>query len=277
MGRFLPDGGPQAVARLIGLIETVARAERPPALADLAVRLGLPKSTAHRLTLALAAEGILTREPGTKRFGIGSRLAALAVDALTHSTVRGARHAVMQSLVDRIGETCNLTMLDGAEVLYLDRVEAAWPLRMHLGPGSHVPLHCTASGKLFLALLPAAVRRRIVGSLPLAAYTRNTLTDPRALEAALVKIRRERVGIDNEEFLAGLIAIAVPVKNARGKTCAAIAVHAPTARLTLEQALGHLPKLRAAAAKLALTLVAQPAASAPPTASPLTRSASPRR
>jgi DNA-binding IclR family transcriptional regulator len=73
---------------------------------------------------------------------------------MLNGSLRAARHAILARVVEGIGETCNFTMLDGGEVIYLDRVEAAWPLRMNLSSGSRVPLHCTASGKLLLALQP---------------------------------------------------------------------------------------------------------------------------
>lgn len=243
-----------AISRALAVIERVARAERPLTLAALGEVLELPKATVHRIALALEQQGVLLREPGSKRFSIGNRFTALAVDTLCHSFQRGVRHAIMQRLVDEIGETCNFTMLDGARVVYIDRVEAQWPLRMHLQPGSRVPLHCTASGKLFLSHLRASARQRLLATLRLERHTVNTITDPRKLERALDKIRAQKVGTDNEEFLDGLVAVAVPVTDARKRVCAALAVHGPTARLSFDQALGHVPKLRAAAAELAATL-----------------------
>lgn len=236
------------------MLEHVARSERPLALAELGEALALPKATAHRIALALEQQGMLLREPGGRRFSSGHRFAALAVDALRNSPRRGARHAIMQRLVDDIGETCNFTMLDGACVVYIDRVEAHWPLRLHLQPGSRVPLHCTASGKLFLSHLRNSARARLLASLKLERHTGNTITDKRKLERALEKIRAEKVGTDNEEFLAGLVAVAVPVLDAKKRVCAALAVHGPTARLSFKQALGHVDKLRLAAAELSATL-----------------------
>lgn len=243
-----------AAARALAVMERVARAERAVSLAELGEALGLPKATVHRIALTLEREGMLLREPVGKRFSLGHRFTSLAITALVNSSQRGVRHAILQRLVDDIGETCNFTMLDGASVVYIDRVEAQWPLRMHLQPGSHVPLHCTASGKLFLSHLRAPMRRRLLSVLDLERHTANTITDPKELERALAVIRMRKVGTDNEEFLAGLVAVAVPVMDTRRCICGALAVHGPTARLSLEQALAHVPKLRAAAAQLADTL-----------------------
>jgi IclR family transcriptional regulator, acetate operon repressor len=138
-------------------------------------------------------------------------------------------------------------------VVYLDRVESAWPLRMHLSPGSHVPLHCTASGKLLLALLPKPARERLLPRLTLTRYTDFTITEPRALNVELARIRAERHATDKEEFHAGLVCVAVPVLDAKKRACAAIAVHAPASRMPLTRALEHLPSLNRAAAAMAAT------------------------
>jgi DNA-binding IclR family transcriptional regulator len=135
--------------------------------------------------------------------------------------------------------------------VYLDRVEAAWPLRMTLSSGSRVPLHCTASGKLLLATLPKPARQRLIGHLALQRYTDTTITEPRRLADELARIRAQKYATDNEEFHAGLVCVAVPVADARKRVCAAVAVHAPASRMPLVKALDHLPSLRRAAAALA--------------------------
>ncbi|KAG0760697.1 hypothetical protein G6F22_019061 [Rhizopus arrhizus] len=118
---------------------------------------------------------MLLREPAGKSYVSGPRLSALARETLLNSPLRGERHRILDSLVDEIGETCNCTMLDGDEVIYLDRVETAWPLRVNLQTGSRVPLHCSASGKLFLAHMRREPRARLLAAAPLPRYTPNTL------------------------------------------------------------------------------------------------------
>jgi DNA-binding IclR family transcriptional regulator len=138
-------------------------------------------------------------------------------------------------------------------VVYLDRVEAAWPLRLHLQSGSRVPAHCSASGKLLLALMPARARRRIVDALPMKEFTPGTISDRAAFEETLKRIRKDRYSTDNEEYLAGMICVAVPVENDQRSIPAALAVHAPATRLSLARALTHVPALRRAAARLVET------------------------
>jgi DNA-binding IclR family transcriptional regulator len=255
--------------RAFALLERVARAPAPVSLVELTQDAGLPKPTAHRMLATLVDAGLVAREPDGRRFTVGPRVTRLALDAMLNGVVRAPRHAILARLADEVGETVNLTMLDGNEVVYLDRVEAAWPLRVTLQPGSRVPLHCTASGKLLLALLPAGRRERIVAALELERHTERTITDRRALAAELARIRRARVSTDDEEYIAGLVCIAVPVTTPRGRVVASVAVHAPVARMPLATALAHRPLLERTASELGGTF--EPPAEArttPPRARP---------
>jgi DNA-binding IclR family transcriptional regulator len=154
-------------------------------------------------------------------------------------------------LSKEVGETCNLTVLDGNEIVYLDRVETNWPYRIHLPVGSHLPLHCTATGKLFLANMKPAARRRLIDSLTLTRHTDLTITDPDVLLEQLRRIAEEGVGYDSGEYLDGMVAIAVPVIGEHNQMCFAVAIHAPSVRKSLSELRQYLPTLRHAAARLA--------------------------
>ena len=116
-----------ATLRAMAVLEALVAAERPPSLADLTLTLRLPKPTLYRMLGMLEGAGLVAREPGARRYAPGPRLAALGRAALLNGGLRAERHAILARLVDAIGETCNFTMLDGDAVVYLDRVEAAWP------------------------------------------------------------------------------------------------------------------------------------------------------
>lgn len=244
-----------ATLRAIAVLEALIAADRPASLVELTDASRLPKPTLYRMLAMLERANLVVREPGARRYAPGPRLAALGRNVMLNGSLRTARHAILARLVEEIGETCNFTMLDGDAVVYLDRVEAAWPLRMNLSSGSHVPLHCTASGKLLLALLPKAARVRLIAHLSLARFTDTTITDPRRLGGELARIRAQKYATDNEEFHAGLVCVAVPVADAGKRVCSAIAVHAPVSRMPLARALEHLSSLRRAAAAMATTFV----------------------
>ncbi len=236
--------------RSLRLLARLAAVGRPLSLADLASDLDLPKATTHRLCTQLLELGFIARDIHARDFVVGQSLRKLSFDTLNHDSVRGLRHEVLSDLVAKVGETCNLTTLDGASVLYLDRVEAPWPWRLTLAVGVHVPLHCTASGKLFLSMMPAENREALISNLSLKRETDATLTSMVALRAECDAIALAGHSLDREEFIAGLVAIAVPVRDKSGAVCAALAVHAPRARLSVEQAIANLPALHAAAKRM---------------------------
>jgi len=240
--------------RGFAVLELIAQADAPPTLEELTRASGLPKPTVYRILGLLTRGGLVQREAFEKRYSVGPRTSALSLAVQTRSPVRARRHAVLARLVEEIGETCNLTMPDGSEVVYLDRVETPEKVRLHMEIGSRVPLHCTASGKLFLAHLPAAQVRRVLGSGPLKRYTERTITSAEALERELRKVRSSGVGTDTGEFLVGSVCVAVPVADSRSRVCAAIAVHGPAPRMTLRRGYEFLPAMRRAAGEIAATL-----------------------
>ncbi len=243
-----------ATLRAFALLELIAQAEEPPTLEELTRASGLPKPSVYRILGLLARGGLVQREPFAKRYGIGNRVATLSLAVQMRSPLRTQRHAALARLVEEIGETCNFTMLDGNEVVYLDRVETSEKVRLHMDVGSRVPLHCTASGKLFLAHLPEARLRKVLGDGPLRRYTERTVTSVDALARELGKIRASGIGTDSGEFLAGSVCLAVPVLDSRQRLCAAVAVHGPAPRMTLKRGYSFLPAMRRAAAQIAATL-----------------------
>lgn len=142
-------------------------------------------------------------------------------------------------------------------MVYYDRVQSDWPLQIDLQVGSHTPSWCTASGKLYLSSLPRERRRRIIDKLPLMQYTRNTIVDMQILEAELERIKVSRVGTDNQEFVDGMVACAVPINDSSGKLCACLFTHAPVIRKSFDELMAYTPVLESAAQNLG-QLIDQP-------------------
>ncbi len=243
--------GSGPTVRLVALLEAIAATEHLFSLHGLAADTGLPKPTLHRMLQQLEGVGLVQREGDGRHWSPGGRLLRLAESLLMNGGLHGARHAVLRRLVDEVGESCNITALAGDEVVYLDRVETAAPLRVFLHPGSRVPLHCSASGKLFLAQMSQARRRRLLAHVSLERCTPATLTDLDALEDELRRVAADGHALDREEFVPGLVCVAVPVPAGPGSRSAlCVAVQAPTVRTSPEQALRWLPALRRAARAL---------------------------
>ncbi len=237
--------------RGLAILENVAEAPRGLSTAELVEILGLPKPTVHRIAQQLEDEGYLQRTPTDRRFVVGHLLKKFSIDIISNDTVGAPRHAILEALSEEIGETCNCTMLDGNHTLYFDRVECNWPIKVDLHPGSRLPLHATASGKLFLAHMKPQERKRLLNAAPLSRNTVRTIVSPELLEIELKKTKEEGIGYDNEELLDGMVAVAVPVFDSANRVSFTLAVHAPTTRRKIEDLRQYIPSLRRAAAALA--------------------------
>lgn len=256
MGRTRITGS--AGERLLNVLAALVDAGRPLSLSEITAAVGLPKPTVHRLVGLLEDMGYAIRDADARRYTPGPAMHRLAWAVLQGQPWAGARHAVLKRLAERVDEACNIVLLDGGELTYIDRVDTQWPLRIRLDVGSHVPIHCTATGKLLLALQPQRVRERLIRSSPLTAMTARSITDPDALAQVLREARRDRVGTDDQEFLPEMVCIAVPVEPPTGPPVVAVSIHAPVSRRSLDDLRAFLPELREAAGALSEILYGEP-------------------
>lgn len=253
VGRLDEAIGGTSTLKPFTFLEAIAGAGRPLSVSELSALLGVPQPTAHRIVHVLEIEGFLEREPASRRYAPGARLVRLSFGVVATSARAAPRRAILEALSNTIGETCNFGIRVGNHLMYLDRVEAAWPFGLRFEPGSRVPLHCTSMGKLFLSFMSPDQRRRLLSVAPLHSYTEHTITDPILLEAELDGIRMSEVSIDNQEFLAGVVCAAVPIRTLNGRVAAGLAVSAPLARLSLVRMEQCVPLLRAAAEQMTET------------------------
>ncbi len=240
--------------RLLVILEEIARRGVAMKPSDLIETLGLAKPTVHRLLQTAETEGFLQRDLDGRSFGPGPRLRQLSVNTVSSEHLRTARLAILRSVADEIGETCNLAIPDREGMIYLDRVETKWPLRIQLPIGTQVPFHCTASGKMYLSTLRKHVLDGYLAAGRLDAQTANTLTEPKPLRAELERISACGYSTDDEEFMSGMTAVAVPIQDETGRLVATLSVHAPTQRHELKGLLEFLPVLNGGAEKLSKLL-----------------------
>jgi DNA-binding IclR family transcriptional regulator len=217
--------GVQVIARAAELLRQLAAEPRGLTLVDLATRVDLPRSTAHRIVRALAHEGFVNAAPSGK-LRIGSALVGIAV-----SSRRDLRHEAapfLERLSHQLRETVDLAVLDGGEVLFIDQYTSRRTLRVVAEIGARFPVFCTANGKALLAALPPEEAERLIPK-QLPALTANTPTDRAALLRELDQVRITGVAYDHEEHTAGVSAAAVAVRDSVG-TVAAISVIIPAVR-----------------------------------------------
>ncbi|MFZ4118526.1 MAG: IclR family transcriptional regulator [Polynucleobacter sp.] len=241
------DAKASMAEKVLLILEMVSHSEIPLTLENVSTGLRLAKPTAFRLLNTLNTLGFIERDFSGRRFQPGVRLRSIGTSMLFSDPIRAERIAAMKLLVDQIGETCNFNILDGNEVVYIDRIETNAPIRLHISAGMRVPLHCTASGKLFLSQMSPAQIERTLGSGPFEKFTSKTLLNLKELLPSLTKIKNQGYAIDQCEYLDGSICIAIPVLDSKNKMFAAIAAHGPSSRVSVKTVKTFIPHLEQAA------------------------------
>ena len=171
------------LGKVLGVLEAVTEHPQGVGLPDLAAKLGLSRQTVHRVLCQLENTGLLMRDPVRERFSMGPRLARLSLTALASNNGWAPIRATMQEVVDEVGETCNIGVLDGLDYVYVERIECQWPLRLHIDVGTRAPAHCLAGGKVLLAHLEPRACARLIRSRKLVARTPRSITNAADLEA----------------------------------------------------------------------------------------------
>jgi IclR family acetate operon transcriptional repressor len=238
------------IHRVLDILDTIAASSKPISATEINEVLDLPKATAHRLCAEFEARGYLLKKINGKSYMPGNRLHDMAVGVLSHSRFRAQRHAILEKLSRKVGETCNIAYPDNLRMAYSDRVETERALKLTFPIETRVPLHCTASGKLFLASLTVKKCKAVTANLDLEGITKNTITDPDKLLQEIKFVRDNHYSIDNEELFEGMIAVAVPITDKAGRFYSSLAIQAPQFRFSVEDGVRDLPLLREAAAEL---------------------------
>ena len=235
-----------SVANAIRLLKAFNDDEYELGVSSLAKRLGLAKSTVHRLASTLIKDDMLEQDKETGKYRLGLALFELGARVRRKMNVFNEAQFALKDLVEKTGETAHLTVLDHASVLFLYKFESRQAIRMKSVLGARVPAHCSADGKVLLAYQTNEMIESIaVGGL--AALTPKTIIDVGQLMADLVQVRARGYALDDEETEIGLRAIAAPIRDHTGEVVAAISVAGPIQRMTKKVVLSHAPKVVAAA------------------------------
>jgi IclR family transcriptional regulator, KDG regulon repressor len=235
-----------SVANSIRLTKAFSEDEYEMGISALAMRLGLAKSTVHRLATTLVEYDILEQNRETGKYRLGLALFELGTMVRRKMDTNSGAQVQIHALADETGETVQLAILDHLSVLYIRIRESRQAVRMSSGLGSRAPAHCTGVGKALIAFQAPDVVQQIVEN-GLQRYTENTIIDPEKLRAELATIRQKGYAIDDEEIEVGLRCIAAPIRDHSGQVTAAISVAAPVQRMTKKNIQATIPSVVAAA------------------------------
>lgn len=243
------SSGVQSIARAFGLLETMADHDGVMGLSELAAASGLPLPTIHRLVRTLVGLGYLRQEP-SRQYVLGPRLIRLG-ESSSRTLALWARPQLAR-LVDELGESANLAMLDGDRIVYVAQAPSRHSMRMFTEVGRHVLPHCTAVGKALLAEMPAGDVQDLLARTGMPAQTPNTITDRQVFADALAQVSEQGYAIDEGEQEVGVRCVAVAVADA--PTRLGLSVSGPAARMSEELVGRAVPLLRAAGKQLAAHL-----------------------
>jgi IclR family transcriptional regulator, KDG regulon repressor len=229
-----------SVATALRLLKAFSEQDDEIGISTLAKRLGIAKSTAHRLAVTLVSEGMLEQDAQSGKYRLGIALFGLGALVRRRMNVSTEARPYLFALREKTKETVHLAILDGAEIMYVYNLESPQAIRMRSDLGLRKPAHATAEGQAILAFQPAAAVEQIVrqGLVP---RTPQTITDPTKLMRTLETVRQRGCAIEDEESEIGMRCIAAPIRNDAGEVIAAVAVAGPASRLSKKAIADFVP------------------------------------
>jgi len=244
-GRTRPSNLVQTLERASLILDILGQSPQGISIKDLSDRMHLPKGTTHRLVSSLSYFGFVRQDQNTKNYFLGFKLVELGNMLLGQLDLRKEAELFLRNLAQRTKETVHLVILDGNEIVYLDKLETephTGGLRMASRVGSRNPAHSCAVGKALMAYLPAEALARIVEEKGLPKRTGNTITDYNQLKEHMTLVRKQGYAVDDEENERGIRCVAAPIFNEAGKAVAAISVSGPAFRVTKKSVQEKLKK-----------------------------------
>ncbi len=239
----------QALDRGLQLLVIVAK-ESKTTLTELALRVGMPASTAHRLLVTLQKRGFVDFDETTQEWMIGVEAFRVGSGFLKRVNLIEASREIMHRLMSETGETANLAIADSGDVVFVNQVETHHPIRAFFRPGTRSPMHASGAGKALLAQISREDVEAILQQKGLPEFTHKTLTKPDLLFADLETTRTRGWAYDDEERYEGMRCIAAPVFSAYGDAVAGISVSGPTVRFTEQNIPEFCSAVRRAASDL---------------------------
>lgn len=224
----------QSLVRALEILE-VLKSRKSMRLTDLQQQLSLSKGTIHRYLSTLISHGYVVQNAKDRTYSLGLGAFQLASAVFDSHFLRESVRDHLEELRDLSGETVHLGVIDRGEIVYIDRVESATPIRAKCDLGQREPLHTTALGKVLLAFRREEEIRALLTTVNLPGFTRNTITNTDVMIQHLALVRQRGYAIDNEEHSLHLHSFAFPVRDRVGEVIAGVSIDGPSFRFTLEK------------------------------------------
>ncbi|UIF87612.1 IclR family transcriptional regulator [Cupriavidus sp. UYPR2.512] len=266
----------QSLAKGFRILEAFSAQEPELTMAEVARRSGLDNATAFRFLNTLVDIGYVQRVPDTRLFRLSLKVLDLGFNAIAHADLRTRARPILRELVGEVNEAASVGVLDGADVLYTERVLAGLTrLGVDIRIGSRIPAYSTAVGYAILAWLPEQTQIRVLEAQPRQKLTPTTQTDLDTILERLKSVRAQGYAVSNQETVSGLFVVAAPVLDVDGVPIAGLSVAAPALNTSLDEfESATAPAVVEAAASLSRSLQSSGgfiAPDMPPAASPTPR------
>ncbi|WHY02700.1 IclR family transcriptional regulator [Neobacillus sp. DY30] len=235
-----------SVRNALKILKSFTMDEPEKKVSDISSELGLNKSTVSRTMATLASEGFVYKDPESKKYRLGFSLLSLSSIVNSNTDVYRESYPVLSRLVENLGETAHISVIDKLEVIYLQKVECNHPVRFLTHVGRRNPPHCTSSGKVLLAYADEELVSAVLDQ-GLEKFTKNTITDPELLRANLQEIKQNGYSTSFEELNEGVNSIAAPIYDYKGNVIAALSVVGPKQRIQSHKVQGFAKKIIVAA------------------------------
>jgi IclR family KDG regulon transcriptional repressor len=208
--------------------EVVLNQERGLSFSEIVSNTSLPKASTHRILKGLVEMGYLRYDPETGKYRGDLKLSSLGAEVTAHFDLRSYVRPHLMNLHRNTGHTCHLGIRNGNVGIYLDKIQSGdYGIKLFSEVGRSFPLHCTAMGKVLLAVMDPHKRAEMLSG-ELESFTSQTITDPVILEKELEQVRERGYAVDREEITRGIMCVAAPVYNLDGQIGAAISLTFPS-------------------------------------------------
>jgi len=249
-----PSYAPLTVKKALSILYVLAEEKEALGLAELAKKLGLNRSTAYRLVLALTEGGFVKQDPATQKYALGLKIVELAGDILNKMEIREVARPYLKRLMELSGETAHLGILEKGQIVFIDKIDGPEVVRFFTHLGKRFPAYVTSIGKAILAYLPKEDLENVLKLQSFQAHTPNTIVNKQDFRDHLNLVRSKGYAIDHEENRLTVCCIGAPIFDATGKAVAAISISGPSFRLNIKRMKELSEPLKSTALKISKNL-----------------------
>lgn len=243
----MSDKGVQVIDRALDILEILSLEREGLGVTEIGARLGLHKSTVHRIISALAERGYIEKQPRNSIYKIGLKLIEISSVYLNNVELKTEARPYLNELTRKLGITSHIAILDGRDAVYIDKVDTHSSIRLYSQIGKRIPVHSSGLGKSLLAGLSDLQLEEYLKNYEFNKYTKNTITNKEDLIKQIMLVRKKGWSVDNEEHDDEIRCIASPILDYRGKVIAALSVAGPKDIVSgdRDEEIGEIVKLAA--------------------------------